>query len=123
MLNEIKKLNIKPITAFNGKGIYFIVTYPTIFKGVSSVLCALQKDMTIKVIHNCHLCRAYGYHECPYIRQAINEYKIYRQIDSTKYVLLQQYVDPKYILKAEQIPVPSQRFMEKGERTKHELIT
>lgn len=106
---DIDSKDIQPITAFEAKGAFLITLFPSIFQGFTSVLCGDQKgtDNCIHVMHDCTLCQAYGYRNCPYIKEGIKAYMIYKKKRYTSYKVTQQTIKTSIYAKLDQIPVPT----------------
>lgn len=104
-MNDIKDLNVQPVTAFEVGGSFLITLFPSIFKGFVPVLCAKLKGNRVKVMHDCKLCRAYGHDQCPYVREGIKYFMIHKRQRFASYTILQKRVpmSPKF----KQIPIPS----------------
>lgn len=101
--------NIQPTTAFELKGAFLVTLFPSMFQGFTSVLCGDQKgiDDCVHVIHDCTLCKAYGYKNCPYIKQGIKAYMIYKGKRYTSFKITQQPIKASMYAKLNQIPVPT----------------
>lgn len=104
-MNDVKNLNIQPVTFFEVKGVFLVTLFPSIFQGFTAVLCGKEKDHErIKVIHDCMLCKAYGHQNCPYVKEGMKYYMIHVKKKYPSYTILQRKVtpDPRWT----QIPKP-----------------
>ncbi|MFD1362778.1 hypothetical protein [Lentibacillus salinarum] len=110
---RIEDLNIQPITAFEVAGSHLVMVYPSIFQGVTVVFCAKAKNAdVVQVIHDCTLCQAYGHKRCPYIKEGIKHFMMYKEKRFSSYNILRRHVpvNPKW----KQIPVPTVEVERKG---------
>ncbi|MFD1363157.1 hypothetical protein [Lentibacillus salinarum] len=118
---EIDELNIQAVTAFEVAGSYLVMVYPSIFQGLTIVFCGKAKGANVvQVIHDCMLCRAYGHKRCPYIKEGIKHFMMYKAKRFSSYNILRRdvTVNPKW----KQIPIPTVR-VERKEVKAYEPVT
>lgn len=103
---EKMNLNVQPITFFEVKGVFLVTLFPSISKGIVSVLCGEEKNAErVRVIHDCLFCKAYGHENCPYVLEGMKYYMIRVQKKYHSYTVLKRKVVPNPRWK--QIPMPT----------------
>ncbi|MCB5935613.1 hypothetical protein LI012_12315 [Caldibacillus thermoamylovorans] len=96
---------VQPITCFEWKGAFIVTLFPSITKGIVTVLCGQKKgENKILVVHECLLCKAYGYENCPYIKEGMKTYMLHVQKTFPSYEVLSRTV--KFNPNWKQIPIP-----------------
>lgn len=118
---KLEDLTIQPVTAFEVASSYLVMVYPSIFRGLTVVFCGQSKDAgMVQVIHDCTLCKAYGPKRCPYVKEGIKHFMVYKEKRFSSYNILRRNVsvDPNW----KQIPVPTVEVARK-EVKPYELIT
>lgn len=95
-MNEIKNLIVQPICFFEVKGLFLVSIFPTVFRGITAVLCGEEKKNRNKilVIHDCKICKAFGHEHCPYVQEATKYFMAHVKEEYPSYSLLQRTVVP-----------------------------
>ncbi|WP_047980647.1 hypothetical protein [Ornithinibacillus contaminans] len=99
---------IEPIATFEWKiAQSLIAMFPSIQGGSELVLCAKAKDGSVLVQHTCMVCEMYGHKNCPYVKNALFFYMLYKKQRFERYKIAPERV----VLKKEweQIPIPSKQ--------------
>lgn len=102
----MNKICVQPITCFEAKGLFLVTVFPSVTKGITTVLCAEKKGSDrLIVVHDCLLCQAYGHEHCPYVKEGIKTYMLYTKQRFHSYEIKQKKVP--FNRNWKQIPVPS----------------